>query len=167
MEQIRDVVNGTQWDKVVKIASAVAGGIASAFGGFDVMLRVLVVCMVVDYLTGWMVALMGKSTKTESGFLDSNIGFKGICKKCMILAMVLMATYLDKAIGGEAFFRSIVIWFYVANEALSVVENLALAGVPFPESVKRALEQIKKKNNEGPTPPESDNHNFPEDEEFS
>lgn len=161
-------VGGFSWDKVLKTLSAIAGGIASMFGGFDTMLRVLVVCMVVDYLTGWAVALMGKSPKTESGFLDSNIGFKGICKKCMILAMVLMATYLDRAIGGSAIFRNIVIWFYVANEALSVVENLALAGVPFPDGVKRALEQIKKKNNEAPVDDKpavlEDMSKFPEDE---
>lgn len=151
------------WDKIVKMLSAVAGGVASFFGGWDTMLQVLVVCMVVDYITGWIVALMGKSTKTDSGFLDSKVGFKGIGKKCLILAMVLMATYLDKAVGGTgSIFRGVVIWFYVANEALSVVENLALAGVPFPAGVKKALEQIKDKNDSIPV--HEDPENFPDEE---
>ena len=158
-----NVNNAMSWDKIVKILSGLAGGIASLFGGFDTMLQVLVVCMVVDYATGWIVALMGKSTKTESGFLDSKVGFKGIGKKCLIMAMVLMATYLDKAIGGQPIFRSIVIWFYVANEALSVVENLALAGVPFPSGVKKALEQIKDKNDKAPVQTEEDTENFPDE----
>lgn len=159
-------MDNTTWDKIVKVLSGIAGGIASVFGGFDTMLQVLVVCMVVDYLTGWIVALMGKSTKTDSGFLDSKVGFKGIGKKCLIMGMVLMATYLDKAVGGSVF-RSVVIWFYTANEALSVVENLALAGVPFPDGIKRALEQIKDKHNENEpmTAVEIIGENLPEEHE--
>lgn len=151
------------WDKIVKAVCGLGGAIAGMFGGWDTMLQVLVVCMVVDYVTGWIVALMGKSTKTDSGFLDSKVGFKGIGKKCLIMGMVLMATYLDKAVGGTgSIFRGIVIWFYVANEALSVVENLALAGVPFPAGVKKALEQIKDKNDKMPV---DDTEHFPETEE--
>lgn len=137
------------WDKAVKIFMTVLGAIAGALGGWDTMLMVLCVCMIVDYVTGWIVAIMGKSRKSETGHLDSNIGFVGILKKCLILLMVLLGSMLDKAIGQEVF-RSMVVWFYVANEGLSILENMALAGMPFPAGVKKALEQLKTKNDDEP-----------------
>lgn len=148
------------WDRVVKAIAGFAGAIAGIFGGWDTMLQVLMICIVVDYLSGWVVAIMGRSAKTETGHLDSKVGFVGILKKCLILAMVLLATYLDRAIGQEAVFRNMVIWFYIANEGLSILENLALAGVPFPKAVRSALEQIKAKNDEPPDGSAEDN-NFP------
>ena len=138
------------WDKVVKILSAAAGAVAGLLGGWDTMLMVLVGCMVIDYITGWIVAILGKSQKTESGYLDSNIGFRGILKKCMIILMVLLGAMLDKAIGQQNVFRSMVVFFYIANEGLSILENMALSGVPFPKTIKKALEQLKQKNDEPP-----------------
>ena len=117
------------------------------------MLMVLVGCMAVDYVTGWIVAILGKSKKTESGYLDSNIGFRGILKKCLIILMVLLGSMLDKAIGQQNVFRSMVVFFYIANEGLSILENMALSGVPFPATIKKALEQLKQKNDE---PPDAD-----------
>lgn len=152
MEKIR-----LHWDSMIKLLAAAAGGIAGLLGGFDTMLRVLLIFMVSDYVTGWIVAIMGHSLKTADGRLNSAIGFKGIAKKCFILLMVLLATTLDKAVEQDIF-RSMVIWFYVANEGLSVLENLALAGVPFPKGIKKTLEQIKQKNDE---PPDGDNTSTP------
>lgn len=145
------------WDKAVKIAAAVGGAIAGFLGGWDMMLRVLVSLMAVDYASGLIVAWMGKSRKTENGYLDSNVGFKGIAKKVLVLLMVAVAAMTDKALGGEStsVFRSMVIWFYIANEGLSILENLALAGVPFPASMKNALEQMRKKADEQ-KPPDAD-----------
>ena len=141
------------WDKVIKILAAAAGAVAGFFGGWDSMLRVLVVFMVVDYISGWIVAILGNSVKTESGHLDSRISWKGILKKGLALAVVLLGAMLDKAVG-QAIFRNMAVWFYVANEGLSILENLALAGVPFPESIKQALEQMREKNDH--VQPESD-----------
>ena len=137
------------WDKVIKILAAAAGAVAGFFGGWDSMLRVLVVFMVVDYISGWIVAILGNSVKTESGHLDSRISWKGLLKKGLALAVVLLGAMLDKAVG-QSVFRNMAVWFYVANEGLSILENLALAGVPFPESIKQALEQMREKNDVQP-----------------
>lgn len=136
------------WDKAVKAFAAFSGAVAGAFGGFDPVFRVLLACMVVDYISGVIVAVMGKSSKTASGGLDSKIGARGIAKKGLMLLVVLVAALLDSALGTEQqIFRSAVIWFYVANEALSILENMALANVPFPQRLLNALEQIKRRNN--------------------
>ena len=139
------------WDKVIKGLAAVAGAVAGAFGGFDAVLLVLVAFMAADYLSGMVVAWMGRSQKTQTGHLDSKAGFVGIAKKGLMLLLVLVAALLDRAIGAEAaIFRNAVVWFYIANEGLSVLENLALAGVPFPEKLRKALEQLKSKNDDNP-----------------
>ena len=136
------------WDKALKAFAAFSGAVAGAFGGFDPVFRVLLACMVVDYISGVIVAVMGKSSKTASGGLDSKIGARGIAKKGLMLLVVLVAALLDSALGTEQqIFRSAVIWFYVANEALSILENMALANVPFPQRLLNALEQIKRRNN--------------------
>lgn len=139
------------WDKVVKSLAAIGGAIAGAFGGFDTMLLVLVAFMAVDYVTGLVVAWMGKSHKSDNGHLDSKVGFVGIARKGLMMLVVLVGALLDKAMGTEtSVFRDMVIWFYLANEGLSLLENLALAGVPFPARLLKALEQLKEKN-EDPT----------------
>lgn len=139
----------TTWDKILKVLAIIGGAIAGWFGGFDTVLLVLVAFMAADYVSGWIVALMGKSPKTQGGGLNSKTGFVGIAKKGMMLLIVLVAALLDQALGVEAaVFRNAVIWFYIANEGLSILENLALAGVPFPEKLKNALEQLKTKNQE-------------------
>lgn len=144
----------TSWDKILMACAGLAGGVAGLLGGFDKMLSVLCVFMVVDYITGWIVAILGHSLKTESGHLNSQVGAKGIAKKCFILLMVLLANALDTVLETNAVFRSMVIWFYVANEGLSIVENAALAGFPFPQGLKDVLEQIKKRNDKPPELPD-------------
>ena len=130
------------WDKIVKAAAGLAGMVAGLFGGWDTMLMVLVAVMVIDYVSGCVVAAMGRSRKTETGGLDSKVGFIGLGKKMLIILAVLLGALVDRVIG-QPVFRSMVIWFYIANEALSILENLALAGVAFPAGMKAALEQIK------------------------
>ena len=138
------------WDKVLKALAGIAGAVAGLFGGFDTMLFVLIGAMVIDYITGWVVAALGNSIKTESGHLDSNIAFKGLLKKGLCLLVVLLGALLDRVVGQQAAFRNMAVWFYIANEGLSILENLALAGVPFPKGVKKALEQIRQKDDEPP-----------------
>lgn len=133
---------GQVWDKVIKVCAAIAGAIAGAFGGWDKLLTVLVVMMAVDYVSGIVVAAMGRSPKTEYGGLSSKVGSIGLAKKGLMLLVVLVAALLDSAMGADhAVCRDAVCWFYIANEGLSFFENLSLAGVPFPEKVKELLGQ--------------------------
>lgn len=116
-----------------------------AFGGWDVVLAALLVCMGVDYVSGSMVALVfHKSTKTESGTYNSSYGLKGLCKKGLMLLFVLVAVQMDKILGVD-YVRDAVCIGFCANEILSIIENLGLAGVPMPQAVTKALEQLQQK----------------------
>lgn len=139
------------WDKILKLIAGVAGAIAGLFGEWTTTMTILVILMATDYISGWIVAWCGKSPKTESGGLSSKVGFIGIAKKAFIMIMVLLATLLDKAIGtGQMVFQSSLVLYYIANEGLSVLENAALMGVPFPEKMKKALETLQEKEKEPP-----------------
>jgi len=128
------------WNKMIKIAAAAVGAVAGAFGGWDWLMTVLLACMVADYLSGMIVAWMGKSLKTEYGGLSSKVGAAGLMRKGLMLMVVLVAALLDRALGADsAMFRDAVCWFYIANEGISLMENLSLAGVPFPRKLKDLL----------------------------
>ena len=119
--------------------------LAAAFGGWDAALSALVVCMAVDYLSGSIVALVfHKSTKSESGAYNSAYGMKGLCKKCLMLLFVVVAVQMDRLLGS-AYIRDAVCIGFCTNEVLSIVENLGLAGVPMPQAIVNALEQLQKK----------------------
>lgn len=136
------------WDKIVKVMVAIAGAIGSAFGGWTITMTVMVVAMVIDYITGMAVAIAGKSTKTAGGHLDSNVGWNGLMRKGIMLLVVLVASTLDTVMGDGNVIRDAAAWFYIANEGLSMLENAALLGVPFPNALKKLLEQAKEKDNE-------------------
>lgn len=138
------------WDKIVKTMAMIGGAIAGAFGGWDTMMAVLCIMMAIDYVTGLICAAMGKSGKTASGHLDSNVGWVGLARKGVILLVIVMAAQLDRIMPeGTQIFRDAMIFFYVANEGISVLENLGLMGVPFPQFVMRALEKLREKNDTG------------------
>lgn len=140
-----------KWDKILKLAAGVAGAIAGWFGEWTVTLTILVAVMAIDYITGWIVALCGRSPKTETGGLSSKVGFIGIAKKGFIMLLVLLATMLDRAIGtGQMVFQSSLVLYYIANEGLSILENAALLGVRFPAKLKRALETLREEQDEKP-----------------
>ncbi len=104
------------WDKVVKGLAGLGGAVAAAFGGWSVQLSVLVYFMIADYLTGLIVAWMGKSTKTETGGPSSRVGFTGIFKKLLMLGLVFAAAQVDLAMGSGTFVaRDAAVWFYLAN----------------------------------------------------
>lgn len=107
------------------------------FGEFDIALQCLLVFIALDYISGLIKAYC---TKT----LSSKIGFKGILKKVGILAIVALSVSLDRLAGDTGAMRTLVIYYFVANEGLSVLENLAEAGIPIPKSIKKALKNIKK-----------------------
>lgn len=119
--------------------------LANYLGGWDMALKVLVSFMAVDYITGLIVAgIFKKSKKSGTGALESKAGFKGLCRKGMILGIVFIATQLD-SLSGTEMIRDAVIIGYIANEAVSIIENAGLMGVPIPDIIKRALEMLKNK----------------------
>lgn len=116
-----------------------------AFGGWDTALAALVICMAVDYISGSLVALVfHKSPKSETGAYNSAYGLKGLCKKCLMLLFVLTAVQMDKLMGSD-YIRDAVCIGFCLNEVLSITENLGLAGVPMPQAVTKALEQLQTK----------------------
>ena len=119
--------------------------LTAAFGGWDSALIALVVCMAVDYISGSLVALVfHNSQKSETGAYNSTYGLKGLCKKCLMLLFVIVAVQADRLLGS-AYVRDAVCIGFCSNEVLSIVENLGLAGVPMPQAVVKALEQLQKK----------------------
>ena len=122
----------------------IGAGIAWAFGGWDAAMAALLVCMAVDYASGSIVALVfQKSNKSETGAYNSAYGLKGLCKKGLMLLFVLVAVQIDRLLGAD-YVRDAVCIGFCSNEILSIVENLGLAGVPMPQAVVKALEQLQK-----------------------
>lgn len=127
------------------IVGAVGSFIASLFGGWDTGIGTLVLFMVIDFLSGLIVAgIFKNSTKTETGALESKAGFKGLCRKCMTLLFVLIAYRLDLAIGTN-YIRDTVIIGFMANELISIVENAGLMGLPLPAALIKAIDVLKRK----------------------
>ena len=139
------------WDKIIKALSLVAGFIAGFYGEWTAALTILIIMMTVDYLTGVLVAVTGKSPHTEGGGLSSKIGFIGLAKKGFIMLIVLVATQLDKAIGNTAMvFQTAAVFYYIANEGLSILENADLMGVPFPAFMRKRLESMREEKDKPP-----------------
>jgi toxin secretion/phage lysis holin len=123
----------------------VSATVSAALGGWDTALMALVVFMAVDYISGSLVALVfHNSRKTESGCYNSGYGFKGLCKKCLMLLFVAVAVQADRILEIN-YLRDAVCLAFCANEILSIVENLGLAGIPLPDAVRKALEQLRDK----------------------
>lgn len=121
------------------------GLIAQSFGGWDASLSTLLIFMVVDYVTGLIVAgVFHESPKTETGALESRAGYKGLCRKGMILLFVLIGHRLDLAIGGN-YVRDAVCLAFIANELISIVENAGLMGLPIPAVITKGIDILKQK----------------------
>ena len=127
--------NVLTWFKCV--FAFVGGTITAALGGWDLALQVLVLFVVLDYITGLVAAWYRK-------VLNSRVGFRGICKKVLLFIPIAICYALDQVIGQEIL-RSLAIFFYIANEGLSITENLGLCGVPVPAQLMAALEQLKQR----------------------
>ena len=124
---------------------AVGSVIASLFGGFDGALITLMIFMSIDYITGLVVAgVFHTSEKTKNGALESRAGWKGLCRKGGTLLVVLVACRLDM-LTGASFIRDGAVIAFVVNEALSIIENTGLMGVPIPGVITRAIEVLKDK----------------------
>lgn len=132
-------------DVVCGVIGMVGSFIASILGGWDAGLQTLVVFMVIDFVSGMVVAgVFKKSPKTKTGALESNTGFKGVCKKCMILVFVLIGYCLDMSLGVD-YIRNLVIIAFIANELISITENAGLMGLPIPPVITNAIDILKQK----------------------
>jgi toxin secretion/phage lysis holin len=130
---MENTITYTKW-----AATLVGGILVGLLGGWDVALQVLVLFVILDYITGVIAAWYEKK-------LNSDVGLRGITKKVLIFVVIAVAVSLDKVIG-QTILRSLAIFFYIANEGLSVLENLGRAGVAIPAPLKVALEQLKQKS---------------------
>lgn len=117
--------------------AALGGAVGAVMGGFDGFLYALIVFVVVDYLTGVMVAILDKK-------LSSEVGFHGIFKKVVIFALVAVGHIVDTyVIQNGSVIRTAVIFFYLSNEGISILENASILGLPVPQKLKDVLEQLK------------------------
>lgn len=138
------------WDKILKGLAAAAGAVASFFSGMPPLIWILLAVMSLDYITGILCGLMGKSPKTEHGGISSGAAFIGILKKALILIVVMVAALADHAvtIGAGIEFAAVTgatcLWF-IASEALSILENAAAMGVKIPAVLMHALEIMRGK----------------------
>ena len=130
---------------LISIIGIVGSAIASAFGGWTTGLTTLVIFMAIDYVTGLIVAgVFHKSTKTETGTLESRAGFKGLCRKGAMLLIVLVACRLDLTLS-TTYIKDAVIIAFIANETISIIENAGLMGVPMNDTIKNAIDVLQKK----------------------
>ena len=117
--------------------AALGGAVGAVMGGFDGFLYALIVFVVVDYLTGIMVAVLKKE-------LSSEVGFHGIFKKVVIFALVAVGHIVDThVIQNGSVIRTAVIFFYLSNEGISILETASVIGLPVPQKLKDVLEQLK------------------------
>lgn len=124
------------WNVVQVIFAAIGGGLGWFFGELDGFFYALIAFVVIDYLTGIMCAIVDKS-------LSSNIGFKGIFRKVLIFIMVGIGHVIDtQLVGSGDTLRTAIIFFYISNEGVSLLENAAHVGLPIPEKLKDVLAQL-------------------------
>lgn len=121
------------------VISIICTGCVYLLGGWDVSLICLVIVIALDYISGTMKAFVSKS-------LSSKIGLYGLLKKIGLLLVVMLAVVIDRVTGNTGMIRNLVIYYFVANEGLSIIENLGQAGVPIPSSIKKALKALKKES---------------------
>ncbi len=133
-------------DYVCTAVGLVGSAIASLFGGWDAAMVTLLVFMGIDYITGLMVAgVFHNSRKSTGGALESDAGWKGLCKKGVTLLIVLVACRLDLVMGSN-FIRDAVVIAFIANETISIVENAGLMGVNIPEPIMQAIDVLRRKS---------------------
>lgn len=121
------------------VIAVVCTGCVYLLGGWDVSLICLIVAIAIDYISGVMKAFVKKE-------LSSKIGLYGLLKKVGVLLVVMLAVVVDRVTGETGMIRSLVIYYFVANEGLSVLENLGQTGVPIPSTIKKALKALKKES---------------------
>ncbi|MBV1757998.1 MAG: phage holin family protein [Dethiosulfatibacter sp.] len=128
------------WNWSQAVIAGVGGGFGYFIGGLDGFLFALLAFVVIDYITGLMCAVLDKK-------LSSEVGFRGIFKKVLIFSLVAIGHIIDQNVIGEgSVIRTAVIFFYLSNEGISILENAAHIGLPVPQKLKDVLEQLNNKN---------------------
>lgn len=124
------------WNTIQLVFTGIGGWLGYFLGGWDGLLYALIAFVVIDYVTGVMCAISNHT-------LSSEVGFKGICRKVLIFLLVGIGSILDAhVIGSGSVLRTAVIFFYISNEGVSLLENAAHLGLPVPEKIKIVLEQL-------------------------
>lgn len=124
------------WNTIQLAFAAVGGWLGYFLGGCDGLLYVLIAFVAIDYITGVMCAISDKT-------LSSEVGFKGICRKVLIFLLVGIGNIIDvQVLGSPGVLRTAVIFFYLSNEGVSLLENAAHLGLPVPDAIKTVLEQL-------------------------
>ena len=124
------------WNVIQMVIAAIGGWLGYFLGGCDGLLFALMAFVVIDYITGVMCAINDRK-------LSSEVGFRGICRKVLIFLLVGVANILDvQVIGTGSVLRTAVIFFYLSNEGVSLLENAAHLGLPVPDAIKTVLEQL-------------------------
>ena len=130
------------WAKIQMAIAAIGGWLGYFLGGMDGLMIALIIFMALDYITGLMCAVIDKK-------LSSAVGFKGVCKKVLILMLVGVAHIVDlHVVGTGDALRSAVVCFYLSNESVSMLENAAHLGLPIPEKLKSVLAQLHGREDE-------------------
>lgn len=131
------------WNTIQFVIAGIGGWLGWFLGGCDGLLYALIAFAVVDYITGVMCALSDHS-------LSSEVGFKGICRKVLIFLLVGIANVLDvQVIGTGSVLRTAVVFFYISNEGISLLENAGHLGLPIPEKMKEVLKQLHDRSEKG------------------
>lgn len=145
--------------KVLEALAAAAGAVASFFCGLPPIIWILLAVITLDYVSGIICGIMGKSPKTENGGLSSKEAFQGLLRKALILFVVLLAALLDRAVAVSADIEfaavsgATCLWF-IASEGMSILENAAAMGVPIPKILLNMLELFKSKGGDDEKPPD-------------
>ena len=131
---------------VTSVFGMFGSAVTVLFGGWDIALQTLLIFMVIDWITGGILlpVIFKKSPKSENGRLESRAGWKGLCRKGMTLLFVLIAVRLDLLMGTN-YLRDAVCIAFIANEALSILENAGLMGMPIPEVLRQAIDILNGK----------------------
>ena len=131
------------WNSIQLVFAAIGGWLGWFLGGCDGLMIALIIFVVTDYITGVMSATVDKK-------LSSAVGFKGICRKVLIFILVGIANVIDiNVLGQVGVLRTAVIFFYISNEGLSLIENSAHLGLPIPNKLKEVLEQLHERDEKG------------------
>ena len=142
---MRDFSIDLVWAKIQMAITGIGGWLGYFVGGVDGLMTTLIIFMVIDYITGLMCAVADKK-------LSSAVGFKGICKKVLIILLVGVAHIVDlHVVGTGQALRSAVICFYLSNEGVSVLENAGHLGLPIPEKLKDILAQLHNRSDKDNT----------------
>lgn len=129
-------------DMISTVIAVAAGLVSWLIGGFDTPVLALIVCMIVDYVTGMVVAgVFHTSPKTAGGGLDSQVGWRGLARKCVTLLLVVVANLSDVLLG-QCCIRDAVVIGFCSNECLSILENAGRMGIRIPQALTKALEKL-------------------------